>query len=144
MPRGWWSVTAVSYTHLDVYKRQVLGAPWWWRECRVSVRSRWLLASIVAMGSIWAMDSAESAWRWGTLDRPSKYLLALPCVLFLLAHAPRPRWLWSVSYTHLDVYKRQAIRMPAAPVLQLAVFLARLAPWLVAACTPRKPARYLR
>ena len=90
-----WVPSGYSYGAALLLLTAVLGAPWWRRECRVSVRSRWLLASIVAMGSIWAMDSAESAWRWGTLDRPSKYLLALPCVLFLLAHAPRPRWLWS-------------------------------------------------
>ena len=53
------------------------------------------MLSIVVMGFVWLLDSSDGAWRWGALDRPSKYLLALPCLFFLLAYAPNPRWLWT-------------------------------------------------
>ena len=90
-----WLPSGYSYGAALLVLAALLGAPWWWRELRLSVASRWLLASMLGMGLVWALDSAESAWRWGILDRPIKYVLALPCLLFLQVHAPRPRWLWS-------------------------------------------------
>ncbi|MDA8455878.1 O-antigen ligase family protein [Acidovorax sp. GBBC 3334] len=53
----------------------------------------WLFASMVCMGAVWALDfNAEIGM--GTLDRSSKYLLALPCLFYLLAYPPRAEWLW--------------------------------------------------
>ena len=43
-----WVPSGSSYGAALLLLTAVLGAPWWWRECRVSVRSRWLLASLVA------------------------------------------------------------------------------------------------
>ena len=89
-----WLPSGYSYGATLLLVTALLGIPWWWRVCRVSVQSRWLLLSIMVMGSVWFIDSFDSAWRWGTLDRPAKYLLALPCLLFLLAFTPRVRYLW--------------------------------------------------
>lgn len=90
-----WLPSGYSYGAALLLLTALLGLPWWWRDFRVSAPSGWLLLSILAMGGVWLLDSSESAWRWGTLDRPSKYLLAIPCMLLLLAHAPQPRHLWS-------------------------------------------------
>ena len=90
------ALRSVSYTHLDVYKRQVRG---------------WVLANARAM-------LAEILQTTGTPDDPG-----LPCHAQLeqqLAGFPEVHWaavldpalerLRSVSYTHLDVYKRQRRR----------------------------------
>ncbi|MDD2175855.1 O-antigen ligase family protein [Acidovorax sp. D2M1] len=59
-------------------------------------RDAWLLfASIVAMGCVWALDFDPAQGSWSNLDRPAKYLLALPCLLYVLAYPPQVRWLWA-------------------------------------------------
>ena len=68
------SFWSVSYTHLDVYKRQVLFRP------------VWLLCGICA----------EMAGHGGVLYREPRRDREDSCSVFT-----------SVSYTHLDVYKRQ-------------------------------------
>ena len=90
-----WIPSGYSYGAALLLLTALFGAPWWWRECKVSRQSLWLVLSIVVMGFVWLLDSSDGAWRWGALDRPSKYLLALPCLFFLLAYAPNPRWLWT-------------------------------------------------
>ena len=90
-----WLPSGYSYGAALLLLAALVGAPWWWRACQVSRQSGWLVLSIVVMGFVWLLDSSDGAWRWGALDRPSKYLLALPCLFFLLAYAPNPRWLWT-------------------------------------------------
>ena len=90
-----WLPSGYSYGAALLLLAALVGAPWWWRACQVSRQSLWLVLSIVVMGFVWLLDSSDGAWRWGALDRPSKYLLALPCLFFLLAYAPNPRWLWT-------------------------------------------------
>ena len=90
-----WLPSGYSYGAALLLFAALVGAPWWWRACQVSRQSLWLVLSIVVMGFVWLLDSSDGAWRWGALDRPSKYLLALPCLFFLLAYAPNPRWLWT-------------------------------------------------
>ena len=90
-----WIPSGYSYGAALLLLTALFGAPWWWRECKVSRQSLWLVLSIVVMGFVWLLDSSDGAWRWGALDRPSKYLLALPCLFFLLAYAPNPRYLWT-------------------------------------------------
>ncbi len=54
----------------------------------------WLFASMVCMGAVWALDfNAEVGM--GTLDRPVKYLLALPCLFYVMTYPPRAAWLWA-------------------------------------------------
>lgn len=56
-------------------------------------RAGWALVTLFSsMMLLWLVnDSAGLAW--GSLDRPSKYLLALPCIFFLMAWPPRLSWL---------------------------------------------------
>ena len=83
----------VSYTHLDVYKRQLLNS--------------------------WLNQFTETTSLWYALSR--SYSINLPSS-FSTAH---PSALESVSYTHLDVYKRQiiacaVIALPVASTNQIA------------------------
>ncbi|WCM93424.1 O-antigen ligase family protein [Acidovorax sp. NCPPB 2350] len=52
----------------------------------------WLFASMALMGAVWGLDF-NAAIGIGTLDRPVKYLLALPCLFYVLAYPPRAAWL---------------------------------------------------
>ncbi len=54
----------------------------------------WLFASVLAMGVVWALDFDAGQGSWSDLDRPAKYLLALPCLLYVVAYPPRARMLW--------------------------------------------------
>lgn len=54
----------------------------------------WLFASVLAMGVVWALDFDPAQGSWSNLDRPAKYLLALPCLFYVLAFPPKARWLW--------------------------------------------------
>ena len=76
---------AVSYTHLDVYKRQLVG-----RVCHGVLET-------------WEWDAAEVA---GAVARAAQRLKA---------ECPGVDWRAiedAVSYTHLDVYKRQELLLP--------------------------------
>ena len=73
--REWNGPVPVSYTHLDVYKRQAA----------YGLRSvgAYGAGCLVSIGAGWNPDKTRLFERW------------------------RPQWIASVSYTHLDVYKRQ-------------------------------------
>ena len=92
----------VSYTHLDVYKRQhfwlnpraeLLGALW---RHAGAVRVPWLAAVTEAV--VQAIETRDQPLAGNDLH----------CVLRLAA-TPQ-----TVSYTHLDVYKRQALACSTA------------------------------
>ena len=74
-------LAAVSYTHLDVYKRQVQTAPIGVLNFIVFDKMNW---GVIAAGAI---------------------VIALPVIFFGIAI--RKYYVKAVSYTHLDVYKRQ-------------------------------------
>ncbi|MDD2545325.1 MAG: O-antigen ligase family protein [Burkholderiaceae bacterium] len=58
-------------------------------------RQAWALAAaFAAMAAIWLLD-VGAAWGWGSFDKPLKYLIALPCLFWVLAFAPRTAWLWA-------------------------------------------------
>ena len=71
----------VSYTHLDVYKRQAYYIPM-------------LLIPTLALYTLFFLDRGQSA----PLYKYRYVIFVFPVVLF------EP-----VSYTHLDVYKRQVL-----------------------------------
>ena len=90
------ALPAVSYTHLDVYKRQAEG--------RLEILQRMRVAQIMPAraGVVDRVDRGLDPVIVRTLGKCVK-LLQLLDVVSELRIAVRP-----VSYTHLDVYKRQS------------------------------------
>ena len=102
-------ILAVSYTHLDVYKRQVLGldetgaarctarvfadAPGVWHAGRIAVQ-RGLRGQGVGRLLLVAVADKARAQGARTLELGAQY---------------DKQGFYAVSYTHLDVYKRQAL-----------------------------------
>ena len=108
---------AVSYTHLDVYKRQVRGEP---AGRLVEVHGRHGGRPPCVGGTVpVCRAAAPSPPRWRRGQRPGGTAYRQVCRLALRTHSFGLIWLsiaaWvslssaakTVSYTHLDVYKRQ-------------------------------------
>ena len=84
----WWKVSPVSYTHLDVYKRQTVGCP------------------ILIGDGLKGTDDVEVPVVGGEYVEKAKIGRAVmdADVFISLTHFKGHE---TVSYTHLDVYKRQ-------------------------------------
>lgn len=81
-----------SYGAVLLLLAALLSAPLWWRSR--APRAAWALAAVFsAMAALWLLD-VGAPWGWGSMDRPAKYLLALPCIFYLMRFAPRSAWLW--------------------------------------------------
>ena len=101
------SLATVSYTHLDVYKRQ---AP-----RHALTLAEW--SQPIALHSLLATWSDHIYRHQPTLPREQKPLLSLWAQWYIgllvpplmLALLNEPQGLSPVSYTHLDVYKRQVV-----------------------------------
>ncbi|MFD1712616.1 O-antigen ligase family protein [Ottowia sp. GY511] len=67
------------------------GAPYWWRW-PVRPETRWLAGAIVVMALVWLHGSD---WSKGVsvLNKPVRYALVLPCLLYLMRFPPQLRWL---------------------------------------------------
>ena len=97
----------VSYTHLDVYKRQGFG----WAVLRTQAPG-WLVASYAAAVGLLALFVVG-------------IVVAPPVIGWLRRWSQQRLWqslltfVEPVSYTHLDVYKRQATTSVAALFLEL-------------------------
>lgn len=87
-----WVPSGYSYGAALLLLATLASAPRWWRR-PVPPAAWWLVAAFSCMGALWMLD-VGGAWGWGSLDRPVKYLLALPCVLYLMTFEPRAAWLW--------------------------------------------------
>lgn len=81
-----------SWGALLLLLASLIGARTWWSR-PIASQERWLLASIIAMGTVWLLDaSVTDGVR--SLDRAAKYFLALPCWLYLLRWPPPVNVLW--------------------------------------------------
>ncbi len=136
-----------SYGAVLLLVATLASSPHWLRQR--PARGAWALAALfAAMALLWLAD--ESAGRgWGSLDRPSKYLLALPCVFFLMACPPRLPWLAAgialggIGAGGVGLYQELVQRLPrvsgftnAIQYGDLAVLLALQAGALLAALWP--------
>lgn len=72
-----------SFASAAVWLRRAPGKDAWW-----------LFVSVLAMGFVWGLDFDPPRGSWSDLDRPAKYLLALPCLLYLMTYPPTARALW--------------------------------------------------
>ena len=71
------------------------------------------------MGSLWLLDMRDG-WLPREFDKPSKYFLALPCLAYALAFAPRLAWLWGGVWLGacgsgaLALYQTSVLHLPRA------------------------------
>lgn len=63
-----------------------------WLGQRVQASTVLLALCMVALAAVWGVE-ANLAAGWSTLDRPSKFLLAIPCLMFLAWCRPPARWI---------------------------------------------------
>ncbi|XAH24087.1 O-antigen ligase family protein [Xylophilus sp. GW821-FHT01B05] len=89
-----WLPSGYSYGVVVLLLGALVFAGRWSRSLRPLGGAGWLALSIVVMGLFWLLDARSGRSDWGGFDRPVKYLLALPCLFFLHAYAPRTRALW--------------------------------------------------
>lgn len=62
----------------------------------VPARDAWpLVAAFLFMSLTWLLDEVRTGRGVGALDRPSKFVLILPCLWFLMRFPPRQAWLWT-------------------------------------------------
>lgn len=88
-----WLPSGYSYGAVLLLLAALASMMLWCRQ-PVSRAAWWLSGAFAAMAALWLLD-VGAAWGWGSMDRPIKYLLALPCVFYLMAYAPRANWLWA-------------------------------------------------
>lgn len=88
-----WLPSGYSYGAAFLLLAALASAPQWWRRS-VPRDAWWLAAAFASMAALWMLD-VGAAWGWGSMDRPAKYLLTLPCIFYLLAFAPRAAWMWA-------------------------------------------------
>lgn len=88
-----WLPSGYSYGAVLLLLAALASAPAWWRRTAPPA-AWWLMAAFVCMAGLWTLD-VGTAWGMGSMERPLKYLLALPCMFFLMTFAPRAAWLWA-------------------------------------------------
>ena len=84
-----WLPSGYSYGAALLVLCALLGSPLWLRRSWLTPPVGWLMVSIGALGAVWLLD-ASAAEGWRSLDKPSRYLVVLPCLGFLLVFPPRP------------------------------------------------------
>ncbi|ART56404.1 polymerase [Acidovorax carolinensis] len=88
-----WLPSGYSHGALLLLLAALASAPTWWR--RPAPRAAWwLMAAFLCMAGLWMLD-VGTAWGMGSMERPVKYLLALPCMFYLMTFRPRAAWLWT-------------------------------------------------
>ncbi len=91
---GLWIPSGYSIGAVMLLLAALASLPFWVRRMRPLGDMGWLAASVAAMGLLWWVDAEAAHFGLGAYDKPLKYLLALPCILFLRVYAPKPVALW--------------------------------------------------
>lgn len=87
-----WLPSGYSYGAVVLLVAALVSTPLWW-ERPIPRVGWWMAAMFFAMATLFLLDVDVAEGLKG-LDRPSKYLLALPCLFFVLSFEPSCRWLW--------------------------------------------------
>ncbi len=87
-----WLPSGYSYGAVLLLVAALASVPVWGRQPAPRV-AWWLAAAFACMAAVWMLDIGPT-WGWGSMDRPLKYLLALPCIFYLMVFEPRASWLW--------------------------------------------------
>ena len=117
-----WLPSGYSWGAVLLLLCALASAPHWCRR-PVARNSVWLMASVLAMLAIGLLDMGlpwAPDWELGRLDKPGKYLLALPCLFYVLAFPPDPVWLWRGMFAGacgsglLALYQTALLALPRA------------------------------
>jgi len=92
---GLWIPSGYSIGAIVLLFAALASVPFWVKRMRPLGAMGWLAASVVVMGLLWGIDAEAARFGPGAYDKPLKYLLALPCILFLRVYAPKPMALWT-------------------------------------------------
>lgn len=65
-----------------------------WFKAPLATGFRWQIASFLIMCVGWQIDMWLSQQGARGMDKPLKYLLAIPCVCFVARFPPKENWLW--------------------------------------------------
>ena len=113
-----WLPSGYSYGAVLLLLAALASAPVWWRR-PAPPAAWWLTAAFSCMAALWLLD-VGAAWGWGSMDRPAKYLLALPCIFYLMTFEPRASWLWmgvavgAVGSGLVGLYQALVLALPRA------------------------------
>ena len=113
-----WLPSGYSYGAVLLLLAALASAPVWWRR-PAPPAAWWLTAAFSCMAALWLLD-VGAAWGWGSMDRPVKYLLALPCIFYLMTFEPRASWLWmgvavgAVGSGLVGLYQALVLALPRA------------------------------
>ncbi len=64
-------------------------------ELRLEKRDAWVIAAMVAFAAIGMLEAWWDGQGTSGFDKPSRFLLAIPALLLVMAYPPRLAWLWS-------------------------------------------------
>lgn len=70
----------------------LLASPAWIRQPVSPPAARWLLLTFVLMALVW-LHGSDWSKGLGVLNKPARYLMAVPCLLYALKFPPRREWL---------------------------------------------------
>ena len=82
-----WLPSGYSYGAVAMLLLALVGLPLWWGK-PVPQGSRWLACVITLMVAVLLLDVPFGSGSLKALERPLKYLLALPCLLLLTQVPP--------------------------------------------------------
>lgn len=90
-----WLPSGYSWGALLLLLCSLVGVRQWWRRpLGMASGTTWALAgSFALIGLVWMLD-VDGPGGLRNLDRAAKYVVALPCLFYLLACPPRVRSLW--------------------------------------------------
>lgn len=87
-----WLPSGYSYGAAFIFMAALLGWRHW--QMRPAPSKAHALACVfISMAVLWGVDVWDLA-TWGAMDRPAKYLVALPCLYFLMACPPKASFIW--------------------------------------------------
>ncbi|MDR2153880.1 MAG: O-antigen ligase family protein [Burkholderiaceae bacterium] len=86
-----WLPSGYAYGTMLLLIGALAAAARWWRQ-PLTPSAGWLAAAVVLMALVWLYGS-DWGRGIGVLNRPLRYLLAVPCLLYALCFPPRPGYL---------------------------------------------------
>jgi O-antigen ligase len=82
-----WLPSGYAYGTALLLLGALVAAPHWWRH-PLPPAAHWLIGALLLMALVW-LHGSDWSKGVGVLNKPLRYLLAIPCLLYLLRFPPR-------------------------------------------------------